>query len=58
MADKYKIDVIHSPDDGGYYADVWEAATGKDAHQTVVFGTPEDARDAAQRWVRRTPSTS
>ena len=38
------IDVIESPDDGGYYAEVYDTATGRDLYSTPVTSTPEEAR--------------
>ena len=37
------FDIIHSPDDGGYYAEVYDRS-GKAVHTTKVFNTQTKAR--------------
>jgi hypothetical protein len=48
-----RIHVIRSPDDGGWYAEVWWELTGKTEHTTRVYPTDEQSRKAALRWIRR-----
>lgn len=46
-----KIDVTYSPDDGGYYAEVWEMETGKDLYQTRIYESAEAAQADAKHWI-------
>ncbi len=48
MVRTLKIDTIHSPDDGGYYAEVSDEQ-GCDMHVTDVYPTQEQAKQKAIR---------
>lgn len=41
--------LVHSPDDGGYYVEMWQE-TGRPV-QTDVFKTPEEAWKAAKHII-------
>ncbi len=44
------IDTILSPDDGGYYAEVYDGDSGKQVHETSVHDKRKAARHAAIKW--------
>lgn len=46
----YAIDTIYSPDDGGWYCDVFDETTGGQVFQTDVFRERSDAENAGRLW--------
>ena len=49
MASQIRLDVIFSPDDGGYYATIWDLESGKDLFTSEVYQLRGDAIRAARR---------
>ncbi len=47
---KIKINAVQSNQDGGWYAEVWDVATGKKVMGTQVFKTKGDAIAVAIVW--------
>jgi len=47
------IDTVHSPDDGGYYSEVYDDKTGVNAFQSDVCESRAAARRAARCWAMR-----
>jgi hypothetical protein len=47
----YSIDVVYSPDDGGYYAEVVDVRTGVTFHTTDVYRSGLMAYDRAAKCV-------
>jgi hypothetical protein len=43
------IDTIHSPDDGGYYAEAYDPH-GKEKYSSHICSTREQARVNVRRW--------
>jgi hypothetical protein len=39
-----EVTVVHSPDDGGYYAEGWHKPTGRTLYTTRVYTDPATAR--------------
>ena len=50
------IETTHSPDDGGYYAEV-SSTNGKTVHDTKIFSTRKAAYNAAAKWARKFGAT-
>lgn len=46
-----RIEVVYSLDDGGWYAEVVDATTGRTLHTTAVLGSKRLARAAASKWI-------
>lgn len=44
------MQIVHSPDDDGYYADIFDRQ-GRDVAQTAVHATLSDARAAAVKLI-------
>jgi hypothetical protein len=51
----YSFDLTYSPDEGGWYAEVWVLATGQDAHTTAVYARRDAALQEARTWCRTNP---
>lgn len=52
MTTTHQIHTVHSPDDGGYYAEIYERDTGKTIYTTEkTFSSERNARIAAQYWL-------
>jgi hypothetical protein len=45
-----RVEAVYSHDDGGWYAEVWEAPTGKTLHTTALYPLRRLAVRAAERW--------
>lgn len=43
---------VYSPDDGGYYVEIYDENTGKEMHTTDVYPDPETAIIAARKWMK------
>ena len=49
VRDRFSIDSIHSPDDGGWYCECYDHKTGVEAFSTGIFATEELAIDDADK---------
>lgn len=47
------IDVNESPDDGGWYCEIWTALTTEplEGYDGDVFGTRDEAEADAKKWI-------
>jgi hypothetical protein len=41
------VECIYSPDEGGWYCEMWEKSSGKTVHTTAVFGRQDAAMSDA-----------
>lgn len=48
---KYQIYTTRSDSDGGWYAEVYERATGKDVYSTRIHQSEQDAETDAKLWI-------
>lgn len=48
----YSFDLNYSPDDGGYYSEIWVMATGQEVYTTAVYKNREAALQEARTWAR------
>ena len=48
-----KYAIVYSPDDGGYYADIWDTATGSTVKQTRLVKAEQKAKDAAIEFIKK-----
>ena len=48
---RYRIDIIYSLEDRGYYAEVIDSRTGKNLHVTEVVRLESTAENDAIRWI-------
>lgn len=53
MNQDIRIYVNRSPEEGGYYAEVWDAAQRKLLYLTDVHLTRQEAEKAARDWPRK-----
>ncbi len=49
LRDRFGVDSIHSPDDGGWYCECFDHKTGRELFQTGIFATEELAIDDADK---------
>lgn len=49
-----KTELVYSPDDGGWYVEIWDRNTGITLHVTRVFKDRHAARRAADKWIEKT----
>ena len=47
----FRLNAIYSPDDDGWYAEVWDARTGVTLFTTEVYKTKRLAIRAADAWI-------
>lgn len=47
-----RIEVVYSPHDGGYYAEVWGIASGRELRATQVYSSAAEAYRDATDWAR------
>lgn len=47
------IEVTYSPYDGGWYAEVFDASTGRTLHQTAVCRSKVEAIEEARIWINK-----
>lgn len=45
-----RIDLTYSPDDGGWYAEVWDKATGENLHTSEASESPGTPTVEARDW--------
>jgi len=48
-----KLSTVYSPDDQGWYTEVFDKQTGEDMHSTAIYASPYRARREAERWARK-----
>lgn len=46
-----RYSIIYSPDDGGYYGQIWSTETGKDLFITRVYRTREKAVQKVLKFI-------
>lgn len=47
-----RVEVVQSFADGGYYAEVWEQATGREVYSSDIWPDLQGAIKQAQDWAR------
>lgn len=45
-------DLVESPDDGGWYCEVFDPLTGRTLHLTKVYATSGEAERHALSWIQ------
>lgn len=47
----YRMEIIFSPDDGGYYCEIWDRSTGKTLYTGKVQKTQLEAYQQGVQWM-------
>ncbi len=50
---RFQVYLAYSPDEGGWYAEIYDPTTGKELWQSRVFKTEAAAKKAAERWLMK-----
>jgi len=49
---KFGFSVVDSPDDEGYYAEIFSIVTGEDVHTTDLTDSADEARILVRAWIK------